>query len=316
MDLNGNYVLDESITKSESVGVEVTPEAKVYEGFKTPDGKEIGRTTKLVYYDSDVRGSEIGDDKTDNKYYPQYKYANDTSAKVTTEGAVVYWVFEFCETEAVSNLKWNDDNNQDGFRPSKYKLKLKQDGKIIDEVELSSDTTNYTFPSLPKYDSTRKPYKYSFSVDASDRYQINFDADGNLIVEDYQPASFFVVIPKQIVLDGNTGNADYTVTVNGTFYYNDTLTVKPEKSFIMTDRSNISIMRANVSQRKTGFTKNDGVSNSCRTNGSIQVDRTEFAGLWNGTFNFDIKFVMKNWPLKIKVSTHFEIAYFFMAWNI
>ncbi len=327
MDLNGNYVLDESVTNTESVGVEVTPEVKTYEGFKspepitktvevdgsteisyyyernkyevtyidkTPDGKEIGKTTKLVYYDADVRGAELGDDKADNKYYLQYKYVSDTSAKVTAEGAVVYRIFEFCETEATSNLKWNDENNKDGFRPNKYKLILKQNGILIDEVELSSDETNYTFPNLPKYDSVGKLYQYTFSVDASDRYQISFDDNGNLIIEDYQPASFSVVIPKNIVLDGNTGKADYSVSVKGKFYYNDTLTVKPEGSFIMTDRSNISSMHASVTQIKTGFTKEDGVSNSCVTSGSIQVNRTNFAGLWNGTFHFDIKFVMKN----------------------
>ena len=50
-------------------------------------------------------------------------------------------------------------------------------------------------------------YKYTFDVDASNRYQIVFDEDGNLIVEDYLPANFSVTIPKTIVLDGNTGNA-------------------------------------------------------------------------------------------------------------
>ena len=111
----------------------------------------------------------------------------------------------------------------DGFRPEKYKLKLKQNGKVIDEIELSSDETNYTFSNLPKYDENGTPYQYTFDVDASERYNIRFDDNGNLIVEDYLPANFSVIIPKQIVLDGNTGKADYqiiisVISISATFY--------------------------------------------------------------------------------------------------
>lgn len=258
------------------------------------NGNEIGRTTRSADYDIFVKGSDIGGDKTDNAYYNQYKYVSDTSAKVTTDGATVYRIFEFCETEAKANLQWNDNNNADGFRPDKYKLKLKQNGKAIEEVELPSDETNYIFPNLPKYDSNGNAYKYTFDVDASNRYQIVFDEDGNLIVEDYLPANFSVTIPKIIVLDGNKGNADYTVSVNGTFYYNDTLTVIPESSLTLTDRSKISSMQADISQQKTVFMKEDDVASGTTANGSIQVDKTNFAGSWKGNFNFDIKFKMQN----------------------
>lgn len=258
------------------------------------NGNEIGRTTKMVDYGTSVRGAEIGNDTSDNVFYNQYRYVSDTSATVTTEGAVVYRVFEFCETEAMVNLQWNDNNNADGFRPSKYKLKLKQNGKVIDEVELPSDETNYTFPNLPKYDSNGNVYKYSFDVDASNRYQIDFDEDGNLIVEDYLPANFSVIIPKTIVMDGGTGNADYNVLVNGTFYYNDTLTVIPESSLILTDRSKISSMQADVLQQKTTFMKEDGVASGTTATGSISADRKLFAGSWSGNFNFNISFKMQN----------------------
>lgn len=258
------------------------------------NGNEIGRTTQSADYDTLVKGSDIGDNKTDNAYYNQYRYVSDTSAKVTTESATVYRIFELCETEARATLQWNDNNNADGFRPDKYKLKLKQNGKIIDVVELPSDTINYTFPNLPKYDSTGNPYQYSFDVDASERYNIRFDENGNLIIEDYLPASFSVVIPKKIVLDGRSGDADYTISVNGTFYYNDTLTVKPESSLILADRSKISSIDADVNQQKTAFRKEDGVANGTTAAGSVQANRSHFAGSWSGNFNFDIKFVMQN----------------------
>ena len=257
-----------------------------------PDGEELGKTTKEINFNSSVRGSDLGSNAAENVYYNGYYYVSDTTATVTTEGAIVYRKFEATNIDKTVSLTWYDNDDEDGVRPDKYTLKLKQNGKVINEVELPSSQTNYTFTDLPKYDSNGNKYEYSFDASASDRYKTRFDDNGN-IIEDYQPASFSVIIPKQIVLDGNTGKADYTVSVNGVFYYNDTLTVKPKSSFVMTDRSNISTMRANVNQIKTGFTKEDDISNGCIANGSVQADRANFAGLWNGTFNFDIKFVMK-----------------------
>lgn len=259
-----------------------------------PNGEEIGRTVKNIDWNTSVRGSDLGSNTVENAYHNGYYYVSDTTATVTTEGAVVYRKFETSSIDKEVNLNWNDNNNKDGVRPETYKLKLRQNGKVIKEVELPSSQTGYTFRNLPNYDANGQKYEYSFDASASDRYKIRFDDNGNVIVEDYQPANFSVVIPKMIVLDGSTGKADYTVSVNGTFYYNDTLTVKPESSFNMTDRSNISTIKANVYQIKTGFTKEDGISNGCIANGIIQLDRDNFVGLWNGVFNFDIRFVMKN----------------------
>lgn len=327
MNLDGStYTLAETTTETGTIGSNATPSVKTYTGFtspevqtktivsggitidyyytrnkytvtyidKTPDGKEIGKTTKQVFYDAGVRGSDIGKSASDNAYYPQYRYVSDTTAKVTTNGATVYREFEFCETEKDSHLTWNDDNNADGLRPEKYTLKLKQNGVVIDEVELPSDQTDYTFDHLPQYDENGNPYKYEIETIVSDRYKAEYGEDGSLIFQDYKPAGFSVVIPKTIVLDGRTGNADYTVSVNGTFYYNDILTVIPESSLTLTDRSKISSMQADVSQQKTDFTKEDGVASGTTTNGFIQISRTYFSGLWQGKFNFDIKFVMQN----------------------
>ena len=68
----------------------------------------------------------------------------------------------------------------------------------------------------------------------------------------------------------------------------------PESSLTLTDRSKISSMQADISQQKTVFMKEDSVASGTSANGSIQVDRTNFAGLWQGNFNFDIKFKMQN----------------------
>ncbi len=327
MNLDGNtYTLIESETNNTLIGDTVHPETKTYIGFTSPEVQEkqitaetntinyyytrnkypvtyidqttnrteLSRSTIQIFYDSKVRGSDIGDSAMDNAYYNQYKYVSDTSTTVTTDGAVVYRIFEFCETKKNSHIDWNDNDDRDSLRPEKYTLKLKQNGTIINEIELPSNQADYTFNNLPKYDTDGNSYQYDVEPIVSDRYKVSVDGNGNLIFEYEQPASFSVIIPKQIILDGSTGTADYDIIVNGTFYYNDILTVKPDANFILTDRSKISSMTGIVSQIKTGFTKEDNVSSGAIASGSISVNRRYFSGLWTGTFNFDIKFVMQN----------------------
>ena len=189
-----------------------------------------------------------------------------------------------------TSIIWNDNNNKNGFRPSKYTLKLMRNDTLFKQMELASSQTSYTFSDLTKYDSNGNAFKYTFQVDASDRYKISLDENGNTITENYQNSTFSVIIPKTISLNGNTGTCSYKVTVSGTFYYNDTLTVIPSSSFTLKDGSGISTLQANVTQNVTTFTKD----NLGTTSGSISLNKTKFAGKYDGTFNFNIKFTLKN----------------------
>lgn len=253
-------------------------------------GTQLGKTTKKVNYNSNVRGSDLGSNTSDNAYYNGYYYFSDTSATVTTNDATVYRIFKLRTIDKTSNLTWNDNNNKNGFRSSKYTLKLMRNGALIKQVELTSSQTSYTFSNLTKYDSNGKAFKYTFEVDASDRYKITFDGNGNTITENYQNSTFSVTIPKNISLNGNTGKGSYNIKVNGTFYYNDTLTVIPSSSFKMIDKSGISNINASVTQDTTTFTK----SNLASTKGTITLSKSKFAGSYTGTFNFAIKFTMKD----------------------
>ena len=254
------------------------------------NGTQLGKTTKKVNYNSNVRGSDLGSNTSDNAYYNEYYYSSDTSATVSTNGATVYRIFKLRTIDKTSNLTWNDNNNKNGFRPSKYMLKLMRNGALFKQVELTSSQTSYTFNNLTKYDSKGNAFKYTFQVDASDRYKISLDTNGNTITENYQNSTFSVTIPKTISLNGLTGKCSYNVKVSGTFYYNDTLTVTPSSSFALKDKNNINTLQANVTQNVNTFTKN----NLGTTNGSISLNKTKFAGKFNGTFNFNIKFTLKN----------------------
>lgn len=253
-------------------------------------GKQLGKTTKKVNYNSNVRGSDLGSSTSDNAYYNGYYYVSDTSAIVTTSGATVYRIFKLRTINKTSNLTWNDNNNKNGLRPSNYTLKLIRNGSVFKQVELNSTQTSYTFNNLNKYDSNGKEYNYTYEVVANDRYKISLDSNGNTITENYQNSTFSVTIPKTISLNGLTGKGNYNVKVSGTFYYNDTLTVTPSSTFTLKDKNSINSLNASVTQTNTSFNKN----NLGSTSGSISLNKTKFAGKYNGTFNFAIKFTLKN----------------------
>lgn len=191
-------------------------------------------------------------------------------------------------------ITWDDENDFYGFRPETATIQLLRNGEVIKTADVSD---SYTFTELLKYDENGDKYVYTIQASDEKRYtkiENNSAPYNKTVIYTFVESSFSVLIPKVIVLDGIGGNANYDITVNGAFYYNDTLTVKPATSFVMTDRSNISQMKANILQSKQNFMKEDIASLGAKAAGSIQVDRANFAGLWKGTFNFDIKFVMQN----------------------
>ena len=197
-------------------------------------------------------------------------------------------------TKVTITITWDDENDFYGFRPENATIQLLRNGEVIKTADVSD---SYTFTDLLKYDENGNKYVYTIQASDEKRYtkvENNSAPYNKTVIYTFVESSFSVLIPKVIVLDGNQGNADYDITVNGAFYYNDTLTVKPANSFTMTDRSNISQMKANILQSKQNFMKSDITSSGAKTTGSIQVDRTHFAGSWTGTFNFDIKFIMQN----------------------
>lgn len=189
---------------------------------------------------------------------------------------------------------WDDENDSYGFRPETATIQLLRNGEVIKTADVSD---SYTFTELLKYDENGDKYVYTIQASDEKRYtkvENNSAPYNKTVTYTFVNSYFSVLIPKVIVLDGIGGNANYDITVNGAFYYNDTLTVKPATSFVMTDRNNISSMKANILQSKQSFIRTDITSSGAKAEGSIQVDRTNFAGSWTGTFNFDIKFVMQN----------------------
>lgn len=94
---------------------------------------------------------------------------------------------------------------------------------------------------------------------------------------------FTVTIPKQITLDGKNKSADYTVTLNGELANNETVSVVPDSTFLMSS-VNKADQTAIVTQEKQEWTcEETGISGT----GTVRAENIT-AGHWNGTFNFSI----------------------------
>lgn len=109
-----------------------------------------------------------------------------------------------------------------------------------------------------------------------------------------QASAYTVIIPKTIILDGETKDADYAVNVKGDISSDKQVQVAPETSFQMKDQAAASIKKtdvdaavvqdetvrssAEVCAAETGTTKNGNVSAPGIT-----------AGSWKGTFTFHIE---------------------------
>lgn len=251
-------------------------------------GTVLGTTAKSMTYGASVRGADLGSSASDNAYYNGYYYSSDTSATVTTSGATVYRIFKLRTLDKALKIVWNDNNNADALRPSTSTLILYSNGASSKTVSITSGTTSYTFSSLPKYDSNGKAITYTYGLTVNDRYSIS--VSGETITATYNAPTFSVTIPKTISMNGKTGEASGNITVNGTLYYNDTVSVTPSSSFTMKDSSNMKSMTVNVTQSVTSFTKNNLGSTSYKLTTSTKT----FVGSWTGTFNYSIKLTKKN----------------------
>lgn len=184
-------------------------------------------------------------------------------------------------------INWNDDDNTYGFRPKTVTVNLLQNDIIIKTVEILTTDNNYTFTDLPIYDENFDAYEYTLTSNEVDRYTKVIDNKTYTITYGFQKPVFSIVIPKTVILDGETGIGEYKVTVKGIIDNRDNITVIPERSFILRN-DYLSDVIATVKQSKNTFTNADDLLNGTFASGTINSDT--LAGKWTGDFNFKIKF--------------------------
>ncbi|AXI27395.1 collagen-binding protein [Gemella sp. ND 6198] len=115
---------------------------------KAPDGYKLDPT------EIKIGPSDFGSDKSVTK-------------EVLNEKAKI----KICGTKT-----WDDNNNQDGKRPTKIKVKLLADGKEVDSKEVTEkDGWKYSFDNLDKYNKDGKEIKYTVDEEVVEFYEKTVD---------------------------------------------------------------------------------------------------------------------------------------------
>ena len=225
-----------TVTK-ESTGYVITnthnPETTSINGTKTwsdndnQDGKRpTSITVNLLANGTKVDSKEVT--ANDNWKYsftnlPKYAAGNEIIYTVSEDlvngyRAIVndYNITNTHETEKteVSGIKsWDDNNNQDGIRPSKITVNLLADGTKVDSKEVTADNNwKYSFKDLPKY-ADGKEIVYTVTEDKVDGYETT--VNGYNILNTHTPETTFVNGTKHWDdADDQDGKRPESITVN------------------------------------------------------------------------------------------------------
>ena len=100
------------------------------------------------------------------------------------------------ETVAVSGSKtWDDNDNQDGFRPESITVNLLADGEIIDTITVTeADNWSWNFENLPKYRDEGKLIVYTVTENAVEDYSTSYN--GFNITNAHTPEQTSVTVSK------------------------------------------------------------------------------------------------------------------------
>lgn len=99
-------------------------------------------------------------------------------------------------------------------------------------------------------------------------------------------SSFNISIPKNLKDSGKSGKLQYTITVEGNIASDEVLIITPDEYIILYQDGKPSI-RADITQTKTVF-KSAELDNNAKAETTGSIEYSVSAGIWNGTFNFNI----------------------------
>ena len=216
--------------------------------------KEISSTEVLsATSEEETHNNEV----QENEYATLVITANDINEKLGLEGS---GIVKYGVQKGNENIVWYDTNQ----------IEITENGTYY--IYAQDLVGNISQPMLVVVD------------------ELNKGVDNIVNVYVTQACTFSVVIPKTIIIDGQTKNATYQVSVKGDIGGLDTITITPDTILALEQFGKENIV-ANVSQTKTTFTYEDGMTSETPfvTNGSIVAPNMS-AGSWKGQFNFAISF--------------------------
>ena len=106
-------------------------------------------------------------------------------------------------------------------------------------------------------------------------------------------SEFIVTIPKDVILDGETGEAEYTVNAKGDIAGDQVLSVVPDNEFVLNENGGKNTI-ATVTQNNTEYTYIEMQDEGTNYPGSVKATLT--AGEWAGKFVFNITFNKSGFP--------------------
>ena len=100
------------------------------------------------------------------------------------------------ETVSVSGVKtWDDNDDQDGFRPDSITIRLLKNGEVIDTVTVTAeDNWAWSFDNLPKYENGGELIAYSVTEDAVEDYSTSYN--GYNVTNTHAPEKTSVTVSK------------------------------------------------------------------------------------------------------------------------
>lgn len=112
---------------------------------------------------------------------------------------------------------WQDNNNQDGKRPTKITVKLMNGTTLVDSLEVKADAEGnwkYEFKDLPKYANGTEIH-YSVVEEAVDGYSVDYPTGSFDIVNKYTPEKTNVAGKKTWTDNNNQdGKRPASITIN------------------------------------------------------------------------------------------------------
>ena len=136
-----------------------------------------------------------------------------TSTNFDSKGAVIKIIDKMEKTSVSGKKTWNDNNNQDGIRPSSITVNLLANGQQVASKTVSaSDNWQYSFDNLAAYANGKK-ITYTVTEDAVAGYTSTVDGDN--VTNNHTPATVKVSGTKTWNDDNNQdGIRPSSITVN------------------------------------------------------------------------------------------------------
>ncbi len=179
------------------------------------------------------------------------------------------------------------------FLNATYQI-IDSNGNVIAEINSLSDGTKAAFNDLPygEYTIIQTEVENGYALATSQTFSIT--EDGQLIELEFfndKSSIYSVRVPKMIVLNGENGTADITVSVKGNILPTGKISVIPVAPPVLQEQASVdkkSDITSSISTTQTEWTADD-ISLDVWSNAIWYIQAPITAGIWQGVLPIIIK---------------------------